>query len=584
MIFSSFSGVARAERGAGTEGTKGGGVAGGVVGTVAVFDFGTGKSGASNSPVRAFSTGSGLGSVGARGGPTASGFAGAGTDGTERFPVWALGFGKGGGVSAPVLAFGGTGGTASWPVLPRDGGRGGGVRLPVVDFEAGSGGTPDRRPVRTLGGGSGTPPSAPVRFAASTGDAGIGADFFLSRDEAAIPIGWVTATGFGAGGSSTSFNEPVSRFDWTGTGVPSGATGRPGEAITPLLASGVGGSGAVREGTLAVGGRGENGGKMGGAVRAGAGDPSASCGATGSGAFGASALASREGGGMVATGSGGGVTGAFGAGEGSATGGALGASEGSVGATALGGRTPGSDWVAGNAGGRDWCGIGSKSSFSSTLPLWIKILALGFAMTTRGGAPGSRPEGMVTGGAAGAVSVSPDEGGSAMAPLPTPSAKGLVGGFFFGKSGVVFAAAEDPVRGGAAERVLVSGGDGVRVMLGIGLVTAVDHEGGRVWTGAGTRFGEVLIGSVVAAETLGRGVTWLETGFSGRGGKLTRKVSRFGGVGFELSGLAGVSASAISDLFIVISEMFNREISDGNIFLVFGPYKDRSRRLLPFLS
>jgi hypothetical protein len=90
-------------------------------------------------------------------------------------------------------------------------------------------------------------------------------------------------------------------------------------------------------------------------------------------------------------------------------------------------------------------------------------------------------------------------------------------------------------------------------MLGIGLVTAVDQAGGTFKTGAGSSWPEVFIGKVVAAETLGRGVGLIleEAGFSGRGGRLMRSVSRFGALGSVPS---GVAESAIMFLFIVISE------------------------------
>jgi hypothetical protein len=89
--------------------------------------------------------------------------------------------------------------------------------------------------------------------------------------------------------------------------------------------------------------------------------------------------------------------------------------------------------------------------------------------------------------------------------------------------------------------------------LGMGLVTAVDQAGGTFETGAGSNWFDVLIGSVVAAETLGRGVGVIfpDAGLRGRGGRLMRSVSRFGAFGSDPS---GVAESAISVLFIVISE------------------------------
>jgi hypothetical protein len=89
-------------------------------------------------------------------------------------------------------------------------------------------------------------------------------------------------------------------------------------------------------------------------------------------------------------------------------------------------------------------------------------------------------------------------------------------------------------------------------MLGIGFVTAVDQAGGAAGVGAGSKFDVLRIGIVLAAETLGRGGTVIrvEAGFSGRGGRLMRRVSRFGAFGSLPSGLA---ASAIILVFIVIS-------------------------------
>jgi hypothetical protein len=70
-------------------------------------------------------------------------------------------------------------------------------------------------------------------------------------------------------------------------------------------------------------------------------------------------------------------------------------------------------------------------------------------------------------------------------------------------------------------------------MLGIGLVTAVDQAGGTLLVGAGTSWPELCIGRVVAAETFGRGVgvIFAVAGRSGRGGRLMRRVSRFGALG-----------------------------------------------------
>jgi hypothetical protein len=104
--------------------------------------------------------------------------------------------------------------------------------------------------------------------------------------------------------------------------------------------------------------------------------------------------------------------------------------------------------------------------------------------------------------------------------------------------------------GGTGGGVAAGGGF---TMLGIGLVTAVDHAGGTLVTGAGSNWPEVLIGNVLAPETFGRGagVIFVLAGRSGRGGRLMRNVSRFGAFGSEPCGLA---ESAIISLFIVISE------------------------------
>jgi len=86
----------------------------------------------------------------------------------------------------------------------------------------------------------------------------------------------------------------------------------------------------------------------------------------------------------------------------------------------------------------------------------------------------------------------------------------------------------------------------------MGLVTAVDQGGGTLVTGAGSNWLDVFIGSVVAAETFGRGVgvILVDAGLRGRGGRLMRRVSRLGAFGSVPS---GVAESAIFVLFIVIS-------------------------------
>ncbi len=106
-----------------------------------------------------------------------------------------------------------------------------------------------------------------------------------------------------------------------------------------------------------------------------------------------------------------------------------------------------------------------------------------------------------------------------------------------------------PVRGGAAG--LADGVwdvfGGVFEMLGMGLVTAVAQAGATFVLGTGSNWPEVCMGSVVAAETFGRGVgvIFVEAGFRGRGGRLIRSVSRLGAFGSLPSGVAG-SAISIS--------------------------------------
>ncbi len=179
---------------------------------------------------------------------------------------------------------------------------------------------------------------------------------------------------------------------------------------------------------------------------------------------------------------------------------------------------------------------------------------------TRAGAP-RRPEavdnseagvGAGGSGATGAAGVAGSSGGVA---LVNPRVGTGCDAGFCGKRGVVFALEGAPVTGGAEGFGGTGGGvaaGGVFEMLGIGLVTAVDQAGGTFSTGAGSNCPEVLIGSVVAAETFGRGagVIFAVAGRRGRGGKLMRSVSRFGALGSDPSGLA---ESAIFFLFIVIS-------------------------------
>ncbi len=200
--------------------------------------------------------------------------------------------------------------------------------------------------------------------------------------------------------------------------------------------------------------------------------------------------------------------------------------------------------------------------------LWTKTFACGFATMTRAGGATIRPDAVRSSAAAsgaaaggtgrgGEVGVTAAGGGGITAGADCKGGGGVAAGGLGGKSGVVFAAGGDPVRGGADGRGGRLGGVGVgvaaiRAMLGIGLVTAVDQAGGTELEGAGSNWLDVCIGSVVAAETVGRGVGGLlpVAGLSGRGGRLIRSVSRLGGLGSVPSGVA----SAIVCVFIVISK------------------------------
>jgi len=125
--------------------------------------------------------------------------------------------------------------------------------------------------------------------------------------------------------------------------------------------------------------------------------------------------------------------------------------------------------------------------------------------------------------------------------LLTP--RDVAAGPFCGKSGVVLEPAGAPVSGGAEGLGGSEPDGGFDTLLGIGFVTAVDQAGGREDAGASSNWPEALIGSVVAAETLGRGAgaILVEAGLSGLGGRLIRRVSRLGAFGSE----PGVAESAI---------------------------------------
>ena len=160
-------------------------------------------------------------------------------------------------------------------------------------------------------------------------------------------------------------------------------------------------------------------------------------------------------------------------------------------------------------------------------------------MTTRGG----DAAGLTAAGAGGAgVGVGDSEAAAGAESVPE------LGGCpidFCGKRGIVFAAGAPAA---AAGREAPSGPDAGRVRLGIGFVTAADQAGGTFWTGAGVKFAFGPSGSVVAPETLGRGESCVAVGLAGRGGRLMRRVSRFGGGELEPSGV-GSAGSAISRAF-----------------------------------
>ncbi len=158
----------------------------------------------------------------------------------------------------------------------------------------------------------------------------------------------------------------------------------------------------------------------------------------------------------------------------------------------------------------------------------------------------------------------------------TGGAAGAASGLRTGKSGVVFAAGGDPVTVGAGGLFGGSAPEGWRkedaagavgpaamepgagrAILLIGLVTAVDQAGGTLEIGAGVapggRIAAGFMGNVVAAETFGRGGgVEVTTGFRGLGGRLMRRVSRFGGFDSELSESVEFPSSAMVVVFIGI--------------------------------
>ena len=156
------------------------------------------------------------------------------------------------------------------------------------------------------------------------------------------------------------------------------------------------------------------------------------------------------------------------------------------------------------------------------------------------GAPCKLPVVEVSGGAGGA-SGTPGfgmerVGGLAGAEDCAGNGGGMLGSAVVAKvapRGVVLTLEGEPVSGGAADLISAGAGSGTeagRVTVGIGLVTAVDQAGATDDCGTGVG-PDVLIGSVVAAEILGRGAILVDEGFSGRGGRLIRKVCRLGAFG-----------------------------------------------------
>jgi hypothetical protein len=217
--------------------------------------------------------------------------------------------------------------------------------------------------------------------------------------------------------------------------------------------------------------------------------------------------------------------------------------------------------VRGRAGGIDWCSMGARSAGFSTLPLLTKTRAAGLATMTRGGVPGSWPEaapiGPVPTFAVAGWMGSPEDGAS----LGECSRAGTMpvsgGALVVAKvawSGAVLERLVAPLRGGAAGRGLSGVGRtrgsvlareveplreaecfngvgetrpvGGRIVFCMGWVTAVDQAGGMFCDPAGVSLFDVRIGSVAAVGLGGRGPSCMESGFSGRGGKVTRNVSR----------------------------------------------------------
>jgi hypothetical protein len=219
--------------------------------------------------------------------------------------------------------------------------------------------------------------------------------------------------------------------------------------------------------------------------------------------------------------------------------------------------------VMGSAGGRLPCWTGPRSASASVLPA-RKTLACGLAMMTRGGASGTRPVEVGTlpvlvgtrpvpvgsgGGRFDGVDGSDEAlagttpvSGGAVGPGPARSMEVLEPGIEMvggaegrGLSGVGRTSGSVLAREPVSEADCLSD-DGVgatspvggRAGFCIGCVTAVDHDGMAPCDTPVPSLSDALSGIVAAVPEFAR-ASKVESGFSGRGGKVTRKVSRFWG-------------------------------------------------------
>jgi hypothetical protein len=219
--------------------------------------------------------------------------------------------------------------------------------------------------------------------------------------------------------------------------------------------------------------------------------------------------------------------------------------------------------VEGRAGGRLPCWTGSRPVGISTLPLLTKTRAAGLATMTRGGIPVAWPDAALvligpvpTFEVAGNTGMSASEGSGAPFEGTMPVSGGALGVAKVVRSKAVLERLIPPARGGAGGRGISGLGRTSGSVLGrvvvpvseadcfiwappeeicpvagrvfcIGWVIAVDHAGGMFCEPVGLVASDAFIGNVAAVGLGGRGPIWEESGFSGRGGKLTRNVSRF---------------------------------------------------------